>query len=204
MSQASLLQALTDPIKLGALLWPDVKFYDKQREMIRSVEDNYETVVPSANQMGKDFTAAFIALTWFLRHSPCRIVITSIKDEHTDILWGELKRFANSASHPLDSRQGGPLILMDREIRKITKGKMCDISYLRRQVSEKGEGMAGHHSPYSLLIGDECSGLEDQVYIQGQGWAKRMLFFGNCNPTENFFRRAVDGGDILNERRGVA
>jgi len=200
----SLLTELSDPLKLGKFLWPDVNFYDKQREMIRSVEDNVETHVPAANQVGKDFVAAFIALTWFLRHQPCRIITTSVKDDHLRVLWGEIGRFIQTSAYPLDVQYGGPLLINHREIRKMVGGKRDEISYLVGQVSEKGEGMAGHHSPYSLVIGDECSGLEDEVFIQSRTWAKRCLWFGNCNPTENEFRKAVDGGDILNEGRKVA
>lgn len=200
----SLLKSLTDPIKLGSLLWPDVHFYDKQREIIRSVEDNYETYVPSSNKAGKDFIGGFIGATWFLRHWPCRGIITSVRDEHTDILWGELLRFIRTSKFPLESKDGGPLMVYDREIRRVIRGKVCEVSYLKRQCWDQQEGGAGHHSPYSILIGDEASALDDSVRIQGQGWAKRMLWIFNCNPTENFVRKAVDGGDILNERKGVA
>ncbi len=43
---------LTDPIKFGKLLWPNVQFYKQQREIIESVWQNDETFVPAANMMG--------------------------------------------------------------------------------------------------------------------------------------------------------
>ena len=41
-----------DPIAFQKLLWPQVTFYDKQREIIYSVEDNDETYVPAGNMLG--------------------------------------------------------------------------------------------------------------------------------------------------------
>ena len=45
-------ESLREPINFGKLVWPEVGFYDKQREAIRSVRDNIETVVPAGNQLG--------------------------------------------------------------------------------------------------------------------------------------------------------
>jgi hypothetical protein len=72
---------------------------------------------------------------------------------------------------------------------------MCKISYLLGMVSQKGEGMAGHHARYTLGIIDEASGVDDLVYTQMDTWAKRKLIIGNPNPTENFFKKLVVGGD---------
>ena len=41
-----------DPFLLKNLLWPHVVFYDKQREVIESVWQNDETVVPAGNMLG--------------------------------------------------------------------------------------------------------------------------------------------------------
>lgn len=41
-----------DPLALQQLLWPRVYFYSKQREMIYSVRDNFETYVVAGNKLG--------------------------------------------------------------------------------------------------------------------------------------------------------
>jgi hypothetical protein len=41
-----------DPFKLAKMCWPHVSFYAKQREIIRSVEDNDETFVSAGNMLG--------------------------------------------------------------------------------------------------------------------------------------------------------
>lgn len=43
---------ITDPHILTKLLWPDVRFYKQQREIIESVDNNDETFVPAGNQLG--------------------------------------------------------------------------------------------------------------------------------------------------------
>ena len=190
-----------DPLALARLCWPNVYFYRSQREILYSVKDNDETVVVAGNQLGKDFVSGFICLWFFLSaikaHRTCRIVTTSVKDDHLRVLWGEIGRFIQTSRMPLTDNLGGPIKVNHRDIRAQIGGKECPVSYLRGMVSKVGEGMAGHHAEMTLLLIDECSGVPDQAYDQGRTWAQRVLMIGNPNPTDNFFRRAVDGGDIL-------
>lgn len=186
-----------DPLLLANVLWPDLKFYDKQVEIIRSVWRDNETYVPAGNKLGKDFVSGFIALAFFLTHRPCRIITTSVKDEHLDVLWGEIDRFIRTCKYPMTHDKGGPLIYLHQEIRRVFQDVEEKDSYLKGQVSKKGEGMAGHHSEHTLLIVDEASGVDDVVYEMGQGWAKRMLIIGNPNACSNFFKRGVTAGDLL-------
>jgi hypothetical protein len=187
-----------DPFGLLARLWPDVKLYDKQEQTIDSFERNDETVVVAGKQLGKDFVAGFLCLYSFLTRPVVRVVTTSVKGDHLRILFGEIERFIQTAREPLSERSGGHLVMNHWDIHKLTvSGERCPISYLRGMVSAKGEGMAGHHAPWTVLVIDEASGVEDEVYKQGLGWSKRRLIFGNPNDCSNFFRRAVDGGDIL-------
>jgi len=194
-----------DPLKLQRLLWPKVYFYAKQREIIQSYVDNFRTVVPAGNKLGKDFVSGFIALHCFLCYEEVRVVTTSVKDKHLDVLWGEIGRFIQTATLPddrektgvLDVKNGGPLIINHRGIRKVVGGKRCEISYLVGTVSEKGEGLAGHHAKMTLLLVDEASGVDDEVLIQGNKWAKRQVIIGNPRPCDNFFKKAVKQGDIL-------
>jgi hypothetical protein len=201
-----------DPLAMQQLLWPSpdpgqiaspgrVYFYREQREVIYSVKDNFETYVVAGNQLGKDFVAAFIVLWWFLSaikmNLTCRIITTSVKDEHLDVLWGEIGRFLSTSAHPLMAKDGGPLVVNHHEIRRASEVDAKNpLNYLKGQVSLKGEGLAGHHSEASLIVGDEASGLDDVCYSMAQGWMKRALFFGNPNPCENFWKKGVEMGDL--------
>lgn len=179
------------PDRTGPIL-----LYDKQWDIVDSVDENDETYVPAANMVGKDFVAGFIALSTFLRYDEVRVLTTSVKDDHLRVLWGEIYRWIDTCLVPLRYEQGGPLIIKHRDIRKVRNGREDSISYLLGQVSEKGEGMAGHHARHTLFVGDEASGLDDLCYTQAATWAKRMLIFGNCNTCDNFFRRGVEAGDL--------
>lgn len=208
-------------LALGRMYWPETEFYDRQKEVIHSLVENDETVVVAGNQLGKDFIAGFIAVTFFLSpwtffppsyvqyvesrrgNSPMhvahmrRIVTTSVRDDHLDVLWAEIGRFLSTSKIPLMETRGGPLVINHHEIRlREDKEVKNPGSYLLGMVSAKGEGMAGHHAPYTMAIVDEASGVDDAAYSFAQGWAKKFFIFGNANPCNNFFRQAVKAGDL--------
>ena len=190
-----------DPVRLAADLWPEVVFYRKQLEVIYSVERNAETYVTAGNKLGKDFVAGFICLSLFLRSlragRTCRIVTTSVAEHHLKVLWAEIARFASTCRSPLLAEDGGPLGLYHLEIRRASEASAKNpMSYLVGRVSQRGEGLAGHHADITLFVADEASGIADVAYEMSQGWAKRMLIFGNPNNTSNFFRKGVEAGDL--------
>lgn len=205
--------------------WPGCRYYRQQREMIRGVVEARETYVVAGNQLGKDYTAGAISLTFFLypwlffperyfwdlertrgtrpEHEvhTRRVVTTSVKEKHLNVLWGEIGRYVASSQFPLLAKHGGPLIVNAQEIRlkeeKDAAGSNL-LNYLVGLVSQKGEGMAGHHAAYTLCVIDEASGAENMVYEYAQGWAKKFLIFGNPNPCDasHFFYRGVEAGDL--------
>lgn len=186
-----------DPLEFASVMWPDVRFYKKQKEIIYSVERDDETIVYAGNMLGKDFVAGYIVLSYFLRHPVVRVITTSVKDDHLRVLWGEIERYINTCKYPLRYGKGGPLICTHRNIYKRTKGVKCPISYVRGMVSERFEGLAGHHAMYTLGVIDEASGVSDEAYTQIGTWAKRILAFGNPNHCDNFFKRAWKEGEIV-------
>lgn len=186
-----------DPLELASELWPQWHFYGKQREIIYSVENTPETIVHAGNMLGKDFVAGFIILSYFLRYPVVRIITTSVKDDHLRVLWGEVQRFIDTCKYQLETKRGGPLVITHRNIRKKRNGVMCPISYVRGMVSEKAEGLAGHHAEYTLWVGDEASALAQEAYTQASTWAKRILLIGNPNTCENIFFQSYKTGNIL-------
>lgn len=194
-----------DPLAFAGLLWPDVTFYDRQCDVMYSVRDNAETFVPAGNMLGKDFVSAFIVLWFFLTRHPCRVITTSADYSQLEsVLWGEIRRFIQTAAYPLDHARGGPLVVNHLHLRKVVHGQICGVSYVLGRVAAKGEGLLGHHVarpyaniPTTLMVGDEASGLEDIVKERADTWAHRQLYIGNCYDCNNFFRRAVEEGDVL-------
>ena len=192
--------ALKDPMALARGLWPDVRFYREQRDIIYSVEHDDETVVTAGNMLGKDFVSAFIAISFFIRKHPVKIITSSATEPHLNTLWGEMDRFIRTSTLPLVFDRGGPLVYNHREIRKVVNGQVEKEVYLLGRVASsenRGEGLSGHHAKHTLWICDEASGVPDVAYAAAQGWAKRMLIIGNPNPTDNFFFKAVTEGNVL-------
>ena len=95
-------ELLDDPIALMAALWPEIRLYDKQAEVVQSVWDNYETTVHAANEVGKDFIAARIVVVFFITRSPCRVVTSSAGETQLKaILWTEIKEAIATAAFDL-------------------------------------------------------------------------------------------------------
>jgi hypothetical protein len=213
VSNATLRAQVIDPMKLKDRYWPDVTFYKQQEEIIYSVWENDETVVPAGNMLGKDFVAGFLVLAFFMSRHPCRVVTTSVKDDHLRVLWGEIGRYIRNAKKPLDSRLGGPLVVNHHELKKLVGGSLCPISYVKGMVAAEGAAMQGHHAtadagspfsgvPLTLFVADEASGVPDEYYTMATTWAKRVLIIGNTWPCENFFKRAVKGDPITGQAGG--
>ena len=211
------MKRLLDPLKFAREFWPCFHhrsfggnmFYKEQVDTIYSVVDNPETVVVAGNKLGKDFTAGFICVWAFLASIKaglrCRIITTSVAEDHLGVLWAEIGRFVTSCKYNLiyhpTSNPRGPIVLNFQEIKRADEqhNKNPD-SYCWGLVAEGGmEKLAGHHAGdgITLLVMDEASGLSDLAYEKGQGWAKRILMFGNPHPCQNMFRRAVKGGNVL-------
>lgn len=185
-----------DPVKLVSVVWPDLKLYDKQAEIMRSVWDNDETYVPAGNMLGKDWIAGLIALCFFISRSPCRVVTTSVDASQLEgVLWGEIRNFVRMAAVPL------PIEVNHLHIYQTINGQREAKSEIIGRVAKKGEGLLGRHLPSdkarTLVIFDEASGIEDIAYNSVDTWAHKKLIIGNCYPCTNFFRRAVKQGDVL-------
>lgn len=197
-----------DPLLMSRTFWPQeeedpnrVVFYDKQIEVMESVRDNDETDVVAGNMLGKDFIAAYIMLWYFLTHIPCRIVATSVTEDHLDVLWAELLRFVERCRAPLRRSDGGVLIMKHLDIRRTVDGKEDRISWIKGVVVKKGkeEGsqrLSGHHAKHTLAVIDEAAGVDDVSYNRMSEWAKKFLIFGNPHQCNNFFRRNVAAGDL--------
>lgn len=202
---------LIDPLKFAAELWPDVRFYKQQREIIYSVVENDDTFVVAGNMLGKDFVAGFLCVWFFLTRHPCRIVTTSTTDPHLDVLWGEIGRFICTAKYPLTKAKGGPLVCVKHSIRKVVDGEVCPLSYLVGKVAspENYEAFQGHHIaqtgdgiPRTMFMADEASGVRQAYWSMASTWMQRSLIFGNPWACNNFFYHAVKGKPGTDDKGG--
>lgn len=201
---------LQDPLALATVLWPDVRFYSAQREIIASVWRDDKTVVPAGHMLGKDFVTAFIVLSFFLTRHPCRIMTTSVDHAQlAGVLWGEMRRFIQTSAIPLDSERGGPLVVNHMHIRKLYGGEVDGLSYIQGRVAEKGEGLSGHHIaktgdgvPRTLAVTDEASGVHPVTFSKFDEWANRQLIIGNPYECQNDFKWSVEGRPGTKDKGG--
>lgn len=186
---------IIDPIKFIKWCWPKVTLYDKQKEIVYSVWENRETIVPAGNMLGKDFIAGLIALTFFLTRRRARVVTTSVDQSQLEkVLWGEIGNFIQECPHEL------PLKINYLDIRKYVNGDLDKKSYMIGRVAATVEGLLGHHLPWgtgreptTLMIYDEASGISNEYKTRTDTWSHRVLVIGNPYECENFFKHAVKG-----------
>lgn len=220
MADRNNFQYILDPLKLAGVLWPKLMAYRKEREILYSFFENDWTNVSAAHKLGKDWTAALIALVAFLSRDPCRGVTHSVDGSQLEkVLWGEIYSLIDSAKYPLRSEKGGPLLVNHLHIRKLwtngpRKGEIRAKSYLIGRQVATPEGMSGHHLPRlthyrnglpippermeiddwcTFFIGDECSGVAQETIEKSTEWAHRLLLIGNPYECENQFKWAVEG-----------
>jgi hypothetical protein len=198
---AELTSRWVDPVAFVKMLWPHVTIYDKQREMLYSVEFNKATYVKSANMMGKDFIAGIIIVKFFLTHPEVRVVGTSVTDGQLGVLRSEVKRFITTSKVPLLKADGGILTLNYDGVRKLLPDKSGEdpTSYIKFMTTNTGEALAGHHAEATLAVADEASGLTKDIKTYIEGWAKKLFIFGNPHECQNFYRESCDKGDILSD-----
>lgn len=200
-----------DPLQVINSFWPHVRLFDKQAEAVYSCFNNVETFIPAGNMLGKDFLGGLVVLTYFLTRQPCRIVTTSAKDDHLRVLWGEIHKFIQESVVPLDYRQGGPLIINQRELKRFYNGQECKISYVKGMVASTDSiaAMQGHHVaktgdgiPRTMFFTDESSSVEDEYMKMGKTWANTIVCIGNNWPCTNFWYKAQKGDDATDDPGG--
>lgn len=186
-----------DPIKFVGLYWPEIRLYDKQIEILRSLRDNSETFVHAGAALGKDFISSLGVLWFFCSRAPCKVIISSASEDHLrTVLWGEIQERIRTSRFPLH-------IKVDyMRVRRWTDAKETDFdpqSYIEGRVTNRVEAFAGVHldndKPRVLCLFDEASSISDAFFESAQSWAHRILVIGNPLNTTNFFYKQCKAGN---------
>lgn len=199
-----------DPVALAEYLWPWMTLYDKQKEILLSVDDNDETVVPSGHELGKTFVDGVAAWIFYLRHEPCRVITTSVSDAQLEhVLWGNIHNLYATCAYDL------PVTVGSKHVYKLgPDGNVLPLSYMIGLVASsdtkrQGQALSGHHlamgafgEPRTLGIIDEAAGVPHASYDKLRMCTHRRLITGNPYPCDNFFRFAVEGDPANENDRG--
>lgn len=195
---------MIDPLKMIRRFWPNVVAYREQKDILYSVEEHRETIVPAANQMGKDYITALIVLLFYIRRMSARVVTTSVDFSQLElVLWGEMKSFIQSAEYR-GKRVVLPLRMNHMDIRRKRKdGTLDPKGYLIGKTATDQASLQGHHlarlpngGPTTLAVYDEGSGISQEMYTATRAWRHRLLVIGNCYPCRNYFYTAAKEGDL--------
>jgi hypothetical protein len=190
---------LLDPLAFQQVCWPNMVLYDKQVEILRSVQNNVDTIVRAGNKLGKDFIAGFVLVWFFCSRSPCRIIVTSASESQLrGVLWGEMNNFIHTSVYQL------PIEVLNTEAYQINKaGEREPKSYIKAIVPDDPETMTGHHldkgphgEPRTLFMADEASSLNSMNYDMAVTWRHVSLLIGNPLDCQNQFRKFSREGDL--------
>ena len=154
-----------------------------QDRIIESVRDNEITAVPACHGPGKTREAARVAL-WFLLGFPQSKVITSAPTwrQVEKLLWAEIRHCIKSSKYDLGLKLPP----------KAPEAYVDDNWYAIGLSTNEGERIQGFHARHILVIIDEASGVDDEIYdaVEGllsSGVTVRLLLLSNTTRAEGFF-----------------
>jgi hypothetical protein len=151
--------------------------WDGQVAIAESVRDNAETAVRSCHGIGKDWTAAGIALWFWACHRPSLVLTTGPTDRQVrHILWAELGKAHAAARMPLGGR------LLQQELMIDLKQRAIGFT----APSGDPDKFQGWHEEHILAILDEAAGIGSEIRLGIAGCLTsgfaRLLEIGN--PTD--------------------
>jgi len=177
----------------------NVKLWEKQKEILRSLRDTKRTAASAAPATGKTFTAAVAAL-WFLNTHPyCKIPVTAAPPERQirDILFAEIRLMQRRGL-----QRGVPLVGGEPNIMSIDvddnwwiKGFTIPTSGTREERIAK---FHGHHAPGGVfVIADEAHGIPPEVFeaidnITSAANCRILLISNPLAPTGPFWQASRD------------
>ena len=161
--------------------------WSKQVEILESVRDHERVAVRSCHGSGKTAVAAR-ALLWFLATRPnSRVVSTAPTWRQVEqLLWRNVRSAVAEANRRAPGTFPEPLA---------TRLDLGTEWYAIGMSTSKPERMQGEHAPDMLVIVDEASGVEDEIFSVMEGFRTasenaRMLLLGNPTRVGGQFHRA--------------
>lgn len=133
--------------RLKVILW------SVQKKIVRSVQDNRRTAVPSCHEAGKSFTAATVVACFLDVHKPGdAFVVTSAPTGHQvkAILWREINR-----AHGLGQLRGRTNLTEWYMVNPRT-GKEELVAFGRKPADMNPGAFQGIHAPAVLVVFDEA------------------------------------------------
>lgn len=140
------------------------------------------TLVPTGHMVGKTFVAAG-SLHEFLTLHPAALVVATAptQTQLEEVLWKEVERAYRGSRIPLGGR------LLKSPLKVDLGGGWQALGY----STTTAERFSGHHEYDLLVLVDEASGVEDEIFeaIGGLGPSRQALFGNPLRPDGTFYER---------------
>lgn len=167
--------------RLGAHGW------SKQIEIMRSVQDNQRTAVPSCHGAGKSQVAAWTIARFIDTHEPgTAFVITTAPRAHQvrAILWRYLRKIHREANLPGHITDGPiPEWKIDGDM----------VGFGRKPADMDSETLQGLHEYRLLIVFDEACGINEGLYNAAESLMTNegchWLCIGNPDDRSSFFAK---------------
>jgi phage terminase large subunit len=155
------------------------RLWERQKEILRSVEVNRSTSVKGCHASGKTYTASGLVPWWLLKYNPALVINTAPTLRQVKVFWNEIQLALDGSEVPFpEATTTGLKIANDRYAIGLSSGK--------------GVNIQSFHSRNLLIIADEAPGIEEDIWdsLQGimAGGNVRLLKLGNPTvPSGEFF-----------------
>jgi hypothetical protein len=166
-------------------------YWPRQRELVQSVAKYGTTVAYTGNSIGKDYAVAGLILAWLCTRYDSQVIVTAPSQTLLgSVTWKEVRRAANRSLIPLGIKvstciRGSPL-------RAVMRDDWGALGYSTDSV----ERASGQHNKNLLVIVDEASGLEPEIYEALDSLkAIRMMLNGNPIRPDGPFVDAIRRGE---------
>src|ERR1700730_15848788 len=171
---------------LGVTLW------EREAEILRSIQHRRRTAIKTCHGVGKTFTLADAALWWLARYPEGIVLTTSATQRQVKTqLWFELHRAAERAKVPYPKLKTTELKFRD------------DNNFAIGFSTNQTENFQGYHGKDVLVIADEAPGIDSGIFdaIAGTmaGGNVHIVMAGNPTiPSGAFFDGFTKERGLLN------
>ena len=157
---------------------------DEQIQMMNSVRDNRMTAVKAGHGVGKTTALSWVIL-WFMFTRPFPKIPCTAPTMHQlrDILWAEISKWLYRSDILTQ--------FFDWTVERLSLKTQEENWFAVARTATQPDAMQGFHSDSLLLVVDEASGVNDQIFepILGAltGVETRFIMVGNPTKTVGFF-----------------
>jgi phage terminase large subunit len=143
---------LRDPV-LFATHVLGVDLWEREVELLRSIQNRRRTAVRACHAVGKTFTLA-VATLWWLARYPDGIVLTTSPTQRQvrTQLWSEIHRLVERARVPYPALKTTELKFRGED------------NYAIGFSTNQTENFQGYHGKHVLIIADEAPGIESGIW----------------------------------------